>query len=277
MKRRYRPAEKTVAKLRKLAAEGCTYKEAAERLRLTVGAVGQHARAYDIPLIRGTQGPHTKRASTATPRTEQMAALYKSGQTLAQIGKQFNITRERVRQLIRACHGLRADSGGQHEAARVKRAKFEAKRNDRSLAVWGCNFDQYQIIRDLKKPTRAFNQQRGNAHRRGIGWDLTLWQWWSIWQQSGHWAERGRGQGYVMCRKGDNGPYSLGNVFIATARENCSERPQKKSGLPMGVRKNKLFKGYTALRCINGKRLHLGSHPTPELAYAAYLSAEVTS
>lgn len=273
MKRRYRPAEKTVAKLRLLAAEGCTYKEAAARLRITIGAVGQHARAYDIPLIRGGQGPRTSCANKPTQRTEQMAALYRSGLTLKEIGDQYSLTRERVRQLIRACHGLRADNGGARKSALEKKAKFEANRNARSLQKWGCNWDQYVVLRDLRKPTLAYASQRQNAKKRGIGWELNLWQWWSIWQQSGHWHARGRGQGYVMCRKGDLGPYSISNVFIALARQNTSDRPQKKSGLPMGVRKNQRCAGYFAQRQINGKTIRLGSHPTPELAYAAYLSA----
>jgi hypothetical protein len=204
-------------------------------------------------------------------REQQMAALYKSGKTLQEIGHQYGITRERVRQLITKLYGLGRNDGGEHKRSIEKRAIFEAKRNARYLKRYGCGWDQFVDLRAMKKPLYAFQSQKNCAGFRGISWELNLWQWWSIWQQSGKWSERGRGQGYVMCRTGDVGPYSVDNVFIATARENCSVRPQKKSGLPIGVSKNN--RSYKAARCINGKRVLLGSHSTPELAHAAYLAA----
>jgi len=200
-----------------------------------------------------------------------MAALYQSGMTLEQIGHQYGCSREYIRQCLSKIGVTRFD-GGQSKKSVERRAAFEARRNAKSLARWGCNWDQYVAIRG--KPTRCFHAQRQNAANRGIGWELTLWQWWSIWQQSGKWSLRGRGQGYVMCRKGDVGPYSVDNVFIAPARINSSDQSRKKNGLPIGVRENKRYAGYTAFRMINGVKHRKGSFPTPELAYAAYLSFE---
>jgi hypothetical protein len=205
-------------------------------------------------------------------RWETMATLYKSGLTLQQIGDQFGCTREYIRQCMRKVSVSRFE-GGVRKTKEIRREKFEARRNSKALKHWGCNWDQYVELRALKKPTRGFHHQRQNAKKRGIGWEFNLWEWWSIWQQSGKWSQRGRGQGYVMCRKGDVGPYSIDNVFIAPARVNSSDQARKKNGLPIGVRKNKKFKGYTAFRSINGKKFRLGSHPTPELAHAAYLAA----
>ena len=62
---------------------------------------------------------------------------------------------------------------------------------------------------------RKFWDQRQSARQRKIEWNLTLEQWWGIWEQSGHWPDRGvhRGQ-YCMSRIGDTGAYEIGNVFI---------------------------------------------------------------
>lgn len=67
-----------------------------------------------------------------------------------------------------------------------------------------------------------YRAQRKNAKRRGIEWKITYPEWWQVWQQSGHWNERG-GLGadrYCMARKGDQGAYEINNVMIITNSEN---------------------------------------------------------
>lgn len=217
-------------------------------------------------------------------RLEEMAALYKAGYTLERIGAQFGITRERVRQVLAKHKGMNALSGGQHVTSEARKRRETARRNARYIAKYGCTFEQWQSVRDYglqmdagahRTPLGAFRCQRNRAKKRGIGWELTFWQWWMIWQQSGRWAQRGRGQGYAMCRVGDIGPYAAGNVYIDTFIHNASESQQKRKrnrDLPVGVRETKSGR-YSAQRSINGVQFRLGTHDTPELAYAAYLKA----
>lgn len=71
---------------------------------------------------------------------------------------------------------------------------------------------------------KAFKVHRGNAKRCSIKFELTFEQWLKIWTDSGHLHERGREQGqYNMCRKGDKGGYTIGNVRIDTNRANAQE------------------------------------------------------
>jgi hypothetical protein len=71
---------------------------------------------------------------------------------------------------------------------------------------------------------RAFISQRHSAGKRGIAWELSLDDWWRIWQDSGMWEERGPTRsGYCMARHGDVGPYSASNVYITTMRENTKD------------------------------------------------------
>jgi hypothetical protein len=71
---------------------------------------------------------------------------------------------------------------------------------------------------------RAFSSHKAHSTERGIAFLFTFEEWWSVWQQSGHWHERGRrSDQYVMARFGDRGPYAVGNVKIVTAKANAAE------------------------------------------------------
>jgi hypothetical protein len=71
---------------------------------------------------------------------------------------------------------------------------------------------------------KLFNQQKSNAKRRGIAWQLTFEQWSQIWLDSGKWELRGRNSGqYCMSRYGDLGPYAVDNVRIVTVNINGNE------------------------------------------------------
>jgi len=258
--------------LRAFAAEGRSQKDARERLGVSAAFVSVAAKRLGLKfrhhLVQGE-----------SDRSRTMATLYRNGYTLKQIVDEYGLTRERVRQIITKHHGLRGKDGGKTATANRKRETRRAKREAACMAKFGCTLEQLAELQRISRgkgyrgATRAFGSQRSNAAHRGIGWELTLWQWWTIWQQSGKWDQRGRGQGYVMCRHGDTGPYALGNVFIALAAENTSNSKVKKSDLPMGVCAGKGGTNFTAHRMIGGKKMHLGTFPTPALAHAAYLSA----
>jgi len=75
-----------------------------------------------------------------------------------------------------------------------------------------------------RSPQGRFLTQKKNAKRRDIEFNLTFDQWWKVWQDSGHWEERGRNRGqYAMTRPGDTGPYSVDNVVIKTVLDNSLE------------------------------------------------------
>jgi len=156
-------------------------------------------------------------------RAAAMAELYAKGQTLQEIGDRYGITRERVRQIL-SLLGITRDCGG----SAVRQSPCEIKQQQRERAFIqkkGMTRAEYKSIRKQHPgAVRAFFDQKRNASRRGIGWNLNFAEWWFIWQQSGKWNERGRGKdGYVMARHGDTGPYDIGNVSIVSAVHNQQE------------------------------------------------------
>lgn len=77
----------------------------------------------------------------------------------------------------------------------------------------------------------AFQCHKDSAKRRDIPFLLTFEDWWSVWDASGKWKERGLGSDqYCMARNGDAGAYEIGNVRICTGREN---RAEARKGKPL--------------------------------------------
>lgn len=242
---RPRTAPERIDEIKRLAAEGKTRKEVAGELSIPFTTLVRLVSRYEIEFVHGSIA--NRKVDT---RAEIMLAMYQAGKTLAEIGAVFNLTRERVRQVMSKNFGTTADGGGQHIRASRKAAKRAADKERRYQQKYGCSTAEYAEIFKIGEqmrnngawfsttPVGAFNCQKKNAERRGIEWKLLLWEWWQLWDQSGKWESRGRHKGeYVMCRFGDAGAYEFGNVYIATCSHNCSvqpNHPRKRSNVGMG-------------------------------------------
>jgi len=206
--------------LRSLAEQGKTIAQAAAETQVTYHYVANLAGKHDIVFTRQKMADRPE----AKLRAIDMRRRYEDGETLELIGRRYGLTRERVRQILSKRFGSNGKDGGKAEQCRRSRREFHNKRDARSMKAWGCSYKQYRsILKHPGKPTYCFSQQRKNADQRGIGWEMTLWQWWKVWEQSGHWSERGRGRGYGMCRLNDTGPYAVDNVYIGTCVENIQD------------------------------------------------------
>lgn len=178
----------------------------------------------------GGMGSGTK---TFSERNNEIAELYKSGKTLEDISLVYNLTRERVRQVLRAVGVARKEGGSAIRALSNQVADAAARasaKEARALVEFGCDHETAVRINGgtafyrQKSPSSAYLHQKRAASVRGVDWQLTFPQWWDIWQQSGKWGMRGRGgDAYCMARKGDAGPYTAESVYITTNRQNSSD------------------------------------------------------
>lgn len=221
-----------------------------------------------------------------------MCNLIREGKTLQEVGDLYGVTRERVRQLIKR-HGLTgADGIFVRAASRLRYADHTPTRELSIRAKWGISREEYEAIKtvygtssDRSSPLRKYIEQRKNARVRGIQWGMTFADWWRIWQESGHWSERGRGQGYCMARWGDSGPYSPENVYICTIGQNFSDsyivkpyhvrfantkrRPWGKGWTISEDKRRNSGRRFYLLQRRDGKRKYMGSFESRELAQAA--------
>jgi len=204
-------------KIEALCLEGKTRKEIADVLGIdyqsVVGAIVRHG--FECRDMRGAHRAICPQDASA--RAKDMRAKFQSGMTLEAIGAQYNVTRERVRQILKENFGIVGKDGGCSFVANVKRIKRDASKDALYLRRKGCTFEQYKSVRSMPgKPTIAYAMQRKNMIQLGIEWRLSFWDWWQIWLQSGKWGQRGRGSGYWMARIDKRGPFSISNVYIAT-------------------------------------------------------------
>lgn len=116
-------------------------------------------------------------------------------------GQECPVARRRLMERV----GRRSNYRARDDRERKARRKAALKRYDSS-------------------PRGRYHQQRQNARRRDIPWEITFSEWCEVWEQSGHWDERGlTATSYVMSRLGDKGPYRAGNVTISQHRLNVAD------------------------------------------------------
>lgn len=297
--------------VRDCADEGLSRSDTAAKLGVSYQTVVGYSRKFGIEFRHGSKG-----VGVDTGRAEAMASMYRAGKLLEEIAQVYGISRERVRQIITKEHGLTGRDGGHHAKAKAKKRERIRRRDEKAFAQWGCSYSQYRAISKMgakaqasgqmqsRNPVRAFASQRSNARRRGVEWSISFWDWWSLWQASGKWDQRGRGTGYMMCRFGDVGAYEVGNVYIATGVHNGTVQPnnpyrrghpdfaeantrrceklrtasrkcpggwhRKYTDLPLGVTRHNVTGNFQAQITIEGRNTYLGTFKTVEDASAAY-------
>lgn len=182
------------------------------------------APVQDVRLVRRGR----PRREGPDDRAEHMAHQFALGKTLQEIGDEYAISRERVRQILWGIGVGRHDGGQSVKTLANLRYKSKPK-PDKHFATYGCTKAEAEHLNGglhvstKRSPAHKYGNQRKNAQVRGIAWHITFPEWLNVWLESGHFHERGRGTGYVMARIGDVGPYAVDNIEIITAAQNAAD------------------------------------------------------
>lgn len=229
MKRKANPLRDLL--IRYAYKQGYQYQEIAEAINSSVSAV-----SVSLRRAGGTTRHQGAQEGPCTGHWQEIAAKYRAGMTLEAIGFDYNVTRERIRQILKA-QGITGSEGGRSVSCGLGVAEKQTRRDEmkeraeqRALRMFGCSLTEAMAIsggrpfRLIGTPTQDYKSQRRNAERRSIPFNLTLPEWWKIWQDSGKWELRGRGKGkYCMARIGDTGGYEVGNVEIIPFVQNSQD------------------------------------------------------
>lgn len=222
------------------------------------------------------QAAREQKKQSRIERAEKMAAMFRQGLTLQKIADHFEITRERVRAVLKTI-GVDKKDGGQAQVTKAKKEKARIDADAKWIKRYGF---PYAVMREFQaqRLTHAWHAQRRSARLRGIEWNLDFKTWITIWQTSGKLHLRGRGNGkYVMSRVLDAGAYELGNVHIQLATENSRDAVKLWRGKPKANRGVfLLFPGREKawLAVVSGVRLgYFSSEKDAVAAQVAYCEA----
>lgn len=156
-------------------------------------------------------------------RIQAMAAMYRGGKTLQQIGDLFGITRERVRQIIKKS-GLTKHDGGIHVTAAAKRAEARvrcvSRREDTAIRVYGVTYAEAVALNDGLRLgvtgclAQRFREKKHNViSRKGCEWNLSFRSYVNAVKAAGLPAGLGSSSG-VLVRRDPSIGYVEGNVLI---------------------------------------------------------------
>lgn len=145
---------------------------------------------------------------------EKARAYYEATREHRRAVKRARYLATREKQLAASKQWVKDNRDRNNERRRASYAADPTKVRDAVYAWRDANLEKF-----------AYMKHRQDAKERGVPFLMTFEQWWSIWDASGKWSERGHSTGqYVMARFGDKGGYEVGNVRICTCSENVSER-----------------------------------------------------
>lgn len=172
-------------------------------------------------------------ALTSGERNLLISAAYLAGEPMPSIASTYGMTRQGVQLILKKMGYTGKDGGAQiRSSSKVKQTAIEneLKKDSQCLLKWGCTLEQWKYLRGMHAdfnhtPIARFIQHRSNVLKKNILWTLSLWNWWTIWSESGLYPKRGRDKDcYCMVRKYDTGCYEVGNVEIIPVLENIQRR-----------------------------------------------------
>lgn len=157
-------------------------------------------------------------------------ARFKSGETCGDIAPAYDCSKARIQQVLKY-HGLSGKDGGRTFKPKAAKARQVANKEARIMRDYGVTPTLYAEFTEAVR--KAYTVHKCNSARRGIPWEFTLETWANVWEQSGKWDLRGRGniegqQRYVLSQPDKSKPIGPDNCAVTTLADALKGRPPKK-------------------------------------------------
>jgi len=150
--------------------------------------------------------------------------LSPNNRTMQDIGDEFGISRERIRQILKD-NNVSATAGGATARGKLRREREEQELADRTerryYRTYGCDEKTVREInggRELsnnRSPAARYKFYKWNLKRlQGLECAMSLPEWYSVWQKSGHYSDDSLRTQYGMVVVDKTKPVTADNVKI---------------------------------------------------------------
>jgi hypothetical protein len=183
-------------------------------------------------LTRKDGGACLRKTNDMADRREYVESYF-NGKTLKELEHESGLS---IAQLRTSVQWFKKSNNNTHNNGRPAWSPFMCERHCQK--IWSCSFEEWNRLRGMhaeyaKSPIGRYSQFRNNMRRLYPDqvWNLSLMEWWNLWQESGHYTIIGTTKNsYCLTRKDQEVGFILENMMVVQVHTLFSVKARRRSG-----------------------------------------------